>query len=340
MPKVRDVLAALEEIAPTRYAFPGDKIGLQVGDPNAEVTRAFVSLDRSLGAVNAAKAAGADLLLAHHPLIYAPMTKLDTSRHDMRTVLALASSGINFIAAHTNWDSARGGINDALVELLGLQDVGDCGTASEVPTVRIVTEVPAASHGKVNEVLATFRAARHTSGLSGDEVQVVITLPEEFSRRVMAEIRRVCAKSIPTFEVTPLAPVSEQAAGRIGKLPEPMNLVEFSKLVNERLDTVTLAWGEPTKVLKKVAVVGGAADFDWTGAQRAGADVFLTGEVKQHIALEASESGLCMLASGHYATEQPGVVALAKRMQEMLPEVTWDLCVPEKGLSGRPLDVA
>ena len=65
--RLPEILDALERLAPARYAFSFDRIGLQVGDPNAEIARAVVSLDRSRAAVAYARAQGATLLLAHHP---------------------------------------------------------------------------------------------------------------------------------------------------------------------------------------------------------------------------------------------------------------------------------
>jgi putative NIF3 family GTP cyclohydrolase 1 type 2 len=85
-----------------------------------------------------------------------------------------------------------------------------------------------------------------------------------------------------------------------------------------------------------VAVVGGAADGEWKAAQRAGASVLVTGEVKQHVALEASESGFAIIAAGHYATEQPGCSALRDRMATAMDGVDWALFEPEPGSAGRP----
>ena len=64
--------------------------------------------------------------------------------------------------------------------------------------------------------------------------------------------------------------------------------------------------------------------------------MFLTGEVRQHIAVEASESGMPVVAAGHYATENPGAQALGRRMADELPEIEWISYEPEPGLHGRP----
>ena len=82
-------------------------------------------------------------------------------------------------------------------------------------------------------------------------------------------------------------------------------------------------------------MVGGAADSDWVAAQAAGAQAFLTGEIKQNIALEGSESGLAMIAAGHYATEHPGCERLCRRLKEAGFDAV--LYTPLPGESGRPL---
>src|SRR5437879_2504992 len=121
MPQVRHAIEALDRIAPKRFAFSFDKVGLQVGDPAANLKLGVVALDRSLGAVAFAKEHGAQMLVAHHPLIFEPIASVLHTSHVGRTVLELARGNIAFAAAHTNWDSARGGINDALAAMLGLQ---------------------------------------------------------------------------------------------------------------------------------------------------------------------------------------------------------------------------
>src|SRR5437868_668785 len=108
MSTVHDVLQALQDIAPARYALDYDKVGLQVGEQQQEVSKAVVSLDRSLAAVEFAESIGAQLLVSHHPLIFRPIDHVNNRSHVGRTILRLARSNISFVAAHTNWDAARG----------------------------------------------------------------------------------------------------------------------------------------------------------------------------------------------------------------------------------------
>ena len=322
MPAIRDVLIALEQIAPKRFALGFDKVGLQVGSPEQSVTRAVVSLDRSIGAVKYASELGAELLLAHHPLIFNPMDTVDTRSHQGRTVVKLIQNGTSFIAAHTNWDAAKGGINDTLAKLFDLKDVVPFGMAAEVRQFKLVVTCPESDVERIIDVASDAGA-----GVIG-----------AYRRCAFVEraIRKVHSYEEPAYEFFALRGKKEQPAGRLGTLSHPMKLSEFAALADQVLDVRTWTWGDPNRTIKKVGFTGGAADTDWMDAQRAGADLFLTGEIKQHIAVEATESGMTLVAAGHYQTEQPGTAELCNRMKSALPDVEWYLFTPPAGLHGRP----
>ncbi len=366
MPKVRDVLVELEKAAPERFAFSFDKVGLQVGDPNAEVRRAAVSLDRSLGAVAFAAENDCQLLLAHHPLIFTPLDSVDTRSHVGRSVLELARRNIAFVAAHTNWDSARGGVNDTLCGILNLKDIHEFGTTSEVermkllffcPEAKVPDLIDAVSEAGAGIIGAYRRCAFLSTGAGtfiGDatssptlgspetleqvqEVRVEMVLRADRRRAVERALLKAHPYEEPAYDLLPTAPHLEQPSGRIGTLTREMSLQELAALADERLETRSWVWGGAAKRIKKVAVVGGAADGEWMNAQREGADVLLTGEVKQHVAVEATESGMTLIAAGHYATEHPGAAALRDRMAVAMPEIEWQLFTPGAGFHGRPL---
>lgn len=115
----QDILQALDKKAPFSLAEEWDNVGLLIGNPADEVTRVLVALDATPAAVNAAKAAGADLIVTHHPVIFEPLKSLDSDS----VPYALAAAGISVISAHTNADKAVGGVNDTLAERLGLTDL-------------------------------------------------------------------------------------------------------------------------------------------------------------------------------------------------------------------------
>ncbi len=116
---VQDIFDFFDEKAPFASAEEWDNPGLLVGDPHREVGRVLVALDATAGAVDTAVALGADLIVTHHPVIFAPLKRLDANSLPYR----LAHEGIALIAAHTNLDKAAGGVNDTLAERLGLENV-------------------------------------------------------------------------------------------------------------------------------------------------------------------------------------------------------------------------
>lgn len=364
--RVREILAALESVAPARYAFSFDKIGLQVGDADAPVTRAVVSLDRSRAAVAHAKDQGAELLLAHHPLLFAPLKEVLAHDHVGRTVLDLAAAGIAFVAAHTNWDSARGGVNDELAARLGIEETQPFGEAADVAQLKLVFFAPPADADRLIDVLSeagagvigayrrcaflldgsgTFIGGEQTNPAVGEPGKVETTRETRVEMVLRADQRRAVERALrthhpyeePAYDFLLSPPVPEQAAGRVGRLPEVTTLRAFVAAVESSLETKAWSWGAADRSIRKIAVVGGAADGEWRAAQRAGADVLVTGEVKQHVALEAAESGFALIAAGHYATEQPGVEALRDRMAAACPSVDWTVFAPHPGQSGRPL---
>lgn len=366
MAYVSQVLEALERIAPARFALSYDRVGLQVGDPAAEVSRGVVSLDRSLGAVRFAAERGAQLLVSHHPLLFQPIGSVTPETHEGRTVLELVRHGIAFVAAHTNWDAASGGINDELASILRLRGATSFGLAAEPERQKLVVFAPRANVEELIDALAaegageigcydrcaftskgvgTFRGGRDSHPAAGqagriervDETRLETVVLRDRATSVIRRLREVHPYEEPAYDLIPLAPNAEAPIGRVGRLETPMALGDFVGLVDDRLETKSLAWGDPKAVIERVAVVGGAADSEWRAAQRAGAQALVTGEVKQHVALEAVESGFSIIAAGHYATEQPGCGALARRLREEASEVEWSVFAPDSGNFGRPL---
>lgn len=365
---VQSVLSTLESISPARFAFSFDSVGLLLGDRNAPVTRALVALDHSMAAVDACIAADAQLLVCHHPIFLKPVQRVNTDTYEGRVAWKMAKNGISLITAHTNWDSAMGGVNDALAAKLGLTDVTAFGSGAEVSRYKLVTYIPLADADAVAQALAEAGAGRignyeqcsfRSEGegrfrpLSGanpaigevgeltrvPEVRLEVLVPGEVKAKVLRALVAAHPYEEPAYDLIPLEKTVEQPAGRIGLLPAAMPLEQFSTLVSGCLNEAIWTFGDPKRPVRKVAVVGGAADGDWMHAQRAAADVFVTGEVKQHVGLEASECGMPIIAAGHYATEQPGVIALRDHLAHRLTETDFITFEPELGQGGRPFGV-
>ena len=120
---VKDIVGLVGQIAPYELAEPWDNVGLLLGREQAKVTRVLTALDLTDGVVAEAKALGAELIVTHHPVMMDARKRLTDSDREGRLLLDLAENGIAHIAAHTNFDSAQGGVNDTLMKLMGAKNV-------------------------------------------------------------------------------------------------------------------------------------------------------------------------------------------------------------------------
>ena len=116
-------------------------------------------------------------------------------------------------------------------------------------------------------------------------------------------------------ETIGLGDIQGESFVRVGTLPAPMTAAELAAHIGEKLGDVVRVMGAPSAVITKVGMCSGSGADEWPAAAAMGAQAFLTGEVKHHIALEASDAGVVMLEAGHHATEEPGIFALAKALQ-------------------------
>ena len=102
---------------------------------------------------------------------------------------------------------------------------------------------------------------------------------------------------------------------RVGTLPAPMQAADLAAHIAAALGDTVRVMGNPAAMIEKVGMCSGSGADEWPEAASMGAQAFLTGEVKHHIALEASDAGMVMLEAGHHATESPGIFALADALQ-------------------------
>lgn len=103
---------------------------------------------------------------------------------------------------------------------------------------------------------------------------------------------------------------------RVGTLPTPMTAGELAAHISSALGDVVRVMGDASAVVEKVGMCSGSGADEWPAAAAMGAQAFLTGEAKHHIALEASNAGVVILEAGHHATEEPGIFALADALQK------------------------
>jgi dinuclear metal center YbgI/SA1388 family protein len=228
------VLAALDDAYPPGLAEPWDAVGLVCGEPSAEVRRALVCVDPVAETVQEAIDCGADLLIAHHPLLLRGVHGVPADEPKGALVHRLIRSGMALYCAHTNADVASPGVSDALAAALGLRVLGPLRSREDGRT-----------------------------GL-----------------------------------------------GRVTQCPAPTDLAGFVGHVADSLPGT--AWGvraagDADREVSTVALAGGAGDGLLEEARCAGADVFLTADLRHHPASEHVQrrGAPALVDVAHWASEWP-----------------------------------
>lgn len=249
---VQDIWNWLDERAPFATQTAYDNAGLLIGDASWEVTGIHAALDVTDGVLDEAEAAGANLIITHHPLMFAPRKRMTENDYEGRLICRMIRGRMALIAAHTNLDCAPGGMNDVLASVCGLR------------------------------------------GVTGEGFV------------------------------------------RVGELPEGMTAGALAGLVAERLKAPVRVMGQMPKdrPVHRMAVCSGGGSDEWETARALGAEVFLSGEIKHHHALAMCAEGMLALECGHFATEEPGIFALADALQNHLNEVQYKGYVTKSAQGG------
>ncbi|MCD7778618.1 MAG: Nif3-like dinuclear metal center hexameric protein [Clostridiales bacterium] len=123
MPKCKDIIAAMEEIAPVRLAYSWDNPGLMCGDRNMEISKILVSLDVDDNVITEAAEKGANMIVTHHPMIFRPVKSVTADDKTGRYLIRLIKNNTAVFSAHTNLDMSNIGTNAELAKILELKDV-------------------------------------------------------------------------------------------------------------------------------------------------------------------------------------------------------------------------
>lgn len=346
--KVSDIVGIINKKFPFALSEEWDNVGLQLGDPAADVMRIMVALDPLPEVVDEAVARDCQLLVTHHPLIFAPLRQLTTSSVVGRLALGAARQGLALLAMHTNYDIADDGLNDLLAQMLGVQQVRPLKVLDRVALLKLVVFVPESHLTTVRQALfeyahaignyrdCSFSApgegtftpqagARPAIGTVGTlervaEQRLELLLQREQLPKAIKALMAAHPYEEPAYDCYPL--LNEGPArglGRIGSLPRPVELSAFCDLVRERLSCgpVRLV-GAPARQVRRVALCSGSGASLISDAVRAGADLLVTGDVKYHEARDAEACGLALLDAGHFATERLMVGAVREFLQTTL----------------------
>ena len=345
---VNDLISILEEIASPSLAEPDDSIGLQVGDPAAEVRSVAVALDPTPAAIRRAKEA--DILVAHHPIIHKPVASIACGTQEGDAIYSAVKNDLAVYVMHTNYDAARDGVNDALADALGLRETEVLSPHTKCRRYKIVVFVQEESAEAVRDAMAeagggiiglyshcsfrgqgigSFRPNKGASPYAGNvgnleevsEWRLEMVVPEQSKDAVVRAMVSAHPYEEAAYDVYELAEAENgYGFGRIGRIL-PIAADDLLGMVKKNLRAPDARYyGPMNAVFEKIAVCGGAGGRLIRETVATRAQVYITGDVGYHDRLLAEHLGLAIVDAGHRETELPGMRKLAGRLRSRLRE--------------------
>jgi dinuclear metal center YbgI/SA1388 family protein len=313
--KAQELIAAIEQTAIPAGAASWDKCGVQVAGRRNSVRSLAVALDPTLDTVERALALGVDFILTHHPLSMKPRF-LDSIDDHYRTVAALIESKVWLYSAHTTLDANPEGPVSWLADELALEERKLVEPTGLFEIESFAFTAPAVFD---MQLLTAWAAEEGVENATRNGDLILVTCRQDKAYGLRARIANELGE-VPVFLACPAQkPAALLGFGCIGTLPEPMTYDRFcDTLANVVERDYWVTSGHVPGTVSTVAYCTGSGSSLADTAFRMGADVFITGDVKYHSALDAIG---CLIDVGHFSLEEEMMRRFAMQLGESLPDV-------------------
>jgi dinuclear metal center YbgI/SA1388 family protein len=348
---IKTIAGYLEELAPPLLALPGDPVGLQLGDPRAEVSALLVALELDHAALAQAVAVKAELVVTHHPLFFQPLRALDESTPHGALIAQTIRNKISVFSAHTNLDIAPRGLNNRLADLLGMAQEGRrvIERTGQDQLLKLVVFVPLGHEDSVRNALAgagagwigayshctfqtagtgTFMPREGTDPFIGrqgtlekvDELRLETILPASKRGAVLQALFAAHPYEEVAYDLYNLEREGEPVGlGLAGCLESPLSLEQILARCREKLQLPGLRYWAPPKIeFSRIAVCTGSGGSLVEQAARQGSELFVSGDFRYHDFKTAEAAGMGLVDAGHHGTERPAVELISEYLRERL----------------------
>ncbi len=331
--KIKEITQFLEGIAPLNYQEGYDNSGLIVGDENTKVTSVLICLDSVEEVIEEAIENRCNLVIAHHPIIFSGLKKLNGKNHIERTIIKAIKNDIAIYAIHTNLDNIKGGVSSKISDLLDLKNQRVLSPKKDLLR-KLEVYVPKENAEEVKNALfesgagsigdytncsfqskgvGTFLPNEDSQPSIGEvgtqerveEVKIEVIFPKNIEKSMLTGMKKVHPYEEVAYQIYILDNVFQDVgAGIIGELENEMDSSDFLEFVKNTMQTDCVRHTDLVKnKIKKVAVCGGSGSFLLNNAKEVGADIFITGDLKYHEFFNA-ENNIIIADVGHYESEQ------------------------------------
>jgi len=346
--KIAEIISFLETMADPSLQESYDNAGLITGESNWECSGIIVSLDATEEVVKEAIEKKCNLIVAHHPIIFSGLKKINGKNYVEKTVIAAIKNDIAIYAIHTNLDNVIEGVSAKMAKMLGLQNVSIL-SQKENTLKKLFTFVPINKAGDVRNAIfnaggghignysecsfnvegtGTFKAGEKTDpyvGKKGEqhqekEIKIEVIFPSFMQQKIVTAMKQAHPYEEVAYDIVELFNKYQNiGSGVIGELPDALSENNFLQTVKEIFKVpVVRHTALLNKPVKKIAVCGGAGSFLITKALAAAADAYITADIKYHEFFDAN--GRMLIADiGHYESEQFTIDLLAENLLQKFP---------------------
>ncbi|WP_213818416.1 Nif3-like dinuclear metal center hexameric protein [Garciella nitratireducens] len=345
--KCQNVMNIIEKLAPKILAEDWDNVGLQVGDPRADIEKILICLDLTEEVLKEAIQEKANMIITHHPFIFKPLKNIRMDLSSGNIIKQLIKKEINLYTAHTNLDIAENGLNDMLAEKLSLKYIETLFPIRQEKLFKIVVFVPKGYEDKIRDAMGkqgagwignysnctfqtlgtgTFKPLNGTNPFIGsmgkiekvEEVRIETIVTQKNIFKTLNAIIKVHPYEEVAYDIYPLENQGKKyGLGRIGEYEQFISYEEFLSILKSTLKIKHLRIaGVRKEFIKKVALCTGSGAEYMNRAAMLGADIFITGDLKYHEAQQAKNLNMTVIDAGHFATESIVMEGLKKYLDK------------------------
>ena len=359
---VKEIINYLETIAPPSLQEDYDNAGLITGSTYMRCTGALISLDCTEAIVKEAIEKNCNLIIAHHPIIFKGLKKLNGKNYVERTIINAIKNDIAIYAIHTNLDNVLHGVNGKIAAMLGLQNVQILAPKKDI-LKKLVVFSPQACAQKLTEALfaagagnignysdcsfsmqgtGTFKPGEHSDPHTGQigtretlsELKIEVIYPAWLEQGILKAMKENHVYEEVAHDIYSLTNgYQETGSGIIGELKA---LLEERDLLAQLATVFNVKAIKHTPLLqkkcKKIAICGGAGSFLIPAAKAAGADIYITSDVKYHEFFDA-DNQIVIADIGHYESEQFTIDLLFDLLSNKFP----NFAVQKTGVNTNPV---
>ena len=361
--KIQDITSFLETIAPASLQESYDNAGLLTGNPCWDCTGIITTLDATEAVVLEAIEKKCNLIVAHHPIIFSGLKKITGKNYVEKTIIAAIKNDIAIYAIHTNLDNVLTGVNGKMADQLGLVNRQILQPKKGI-IKKLVTFVPVAQAEEVCNALfvagaghignysecsfsavgeGTFKGGTGTDPFVGkpgqrhieQELKLEMIYPAWVENELVKTLKAVHPYEDAAYDIFLLDhKYQDVGSGLTGELPEAVTELEFMQQLKKAFGLMVIRHTPlSNRPVKKIALCGGAGSFLIGAAVAAGADFYITGDVKYHEFFDA-DSKLVIADIGHFESEQYTIDLLFDILREKFP----NFAVLKTGVKTNPVN--